>query len=151
MNGRASFVVVLVLALSGCAGSQTGNQLVLTAPNTELTPVVAELAPLTGTNWTVDTLIDGQTATRAGATESLMFGADTVTISGCLTGTAQYQVTGSTIRFSKSSTVIAPCTEQGAKVVSALLDVMGGDVTYKIDARVLTLTTAGGQGLGLRA
>lgn len=151
MSGRASVVVVLVLALSGCtAGSRTGDQPVLTTSNTTPPPSVAE--SLTSTDWMVDTLIGGQTVTSAGATESLAFDADTVTISGgCLTGTAHYQVTDSTIRFSEPSTTIAPCTQQGATVVAALLDVLDGDVTYKIDARALTLTTAGGQGVGLRA
>ena len=57
---------------------------------------------LAETTWAVDTLVDGQTASSvpAGATATLVFGADRVAISaGCNSGSADYTMTGDTIRF----------------------------------------------------
>ena len=130
----------------------TADQLVVTSPTTTLTLTGEKQASLTGTAWRLDTLIDGQTATQSNPGESLTFDDGVMTISGgCLNGTVHYEVAGSTIQFDHPKTTIAPCTFADANAAGALLDVVHGTVTYKIDGQALTLTMPTGKGLGFRA
>lgn len=135
-----------------------GARLVLRTPDVELVLADREVAdpdrPLTGTTWTVDTILDGQTAssTPAGATATLRFGEDMVEISGgCNGGSAAYTVSGDTIRFENAVMTLKACAPDIMRLEAAVLDVVRGEVEIQIDADRLTMTQPSGEGIQLRA
>ncbi|GAA1723573.1 META domain-containing protein [Fodinicola feengrottensis] len=110
---------------------------------------------LTGTQWTVDTVISGTTASSAiGAKRAqLTFANGRVTgTTGCnsLGGTAT--VSGPAIHFGAGPiTTKMACADDLMSLERNVLAVLRGDVTYKIEAGRLTLTNLSGAGLQLTA
>lgn len=143
---------------AGPAWRLDGSRLVLSTPDAELVLEDREVAdpdrPLTGTTWTVDTILDGQTAssTPAAATATLRFREDMVEISGgCNSGSAAYTVGGDTIRFENAVMTLKACAPDIMRLEAAVLDVVRDEVEIEIDADRLTLTHPSGKGIQLRA
>lgn len=129
--------------------STADAELVLT--NREVTDPDLSLAE---TEWAVDTLIDGQTASSvpAGATATLVFNESQVAISaGCNGGSADYTMTGDTIRFGRANMTLKACEPDIMRLEAAVLAVTRDEVTFEIDADRLTITHPSGKGLQLRA
>ena len=135
-----------------------GDELVLRTGTTELRLVDREVAdpdrPLAGTRWVVDSLIDGETVSSvpAGHEAHLVFDGDRFEgWTGCdqVSGTA-VQIPGG-LRFGDVTRPGARCDGTAAALESAVLAVLDGDVTARIEADLLTLTHPSGRGLQLRA
>ncbi|HEV2784081.1 MAG TPA: META domain-containing protein [Actinophytocola sp.] len=133
-----------------------GAKLIVNNPTTELVLQDKEVAApdlaLRGTRWTVDTVVDGQTASSvpAGAEASLVFEADKVLVSaGCNSGSGPYQLSGNTIRFDAVATTRKACDPDRMALEHAVLAVLDGEVTVEIDSDRLTLTHPSGKALQL--
>jgi heat shock protein HslJ len=105
---------------------------------------------LTGRQWDVDGLTDGQTASSmpAGVTAHLRIDDGAVTgHTGCneLSGTAA--VDGDTITFDGIVVTDAACAPDGQHVQDAVLAVLDGEATFSIRGDRLSLETADGFGL----
>ncbi|MGI5179474.1 META domain-containing protein [Dactylosporangium sp. CA-152071] len=111
-------------------------------------------AQLVGPEWTVDTLVDGQTSgsVPAGVRAHLTFTIDgKVTGSGgCNSLTGTYTVDTETITFTAVASTRKACAEAGT-VEDKVLHVLRGTAQFRIEAGRLTLTAADGTGLGLTA
>lgn len=135
-----------------------GDELVLRTGTTELRLVDREVADpdraLTGTRWRVESLIDGETVASvpAGHEAHLVFDGERFEgWTGCdqVSGTA-VQIAGG-LRFDDVTRPRARCDDTAAALQSAVLAVLDGDVTARIEADLLTLTHPSGHGLQLRA
>jgi heat shock protein HslJ len=131
-------------------------ELVLTSGDTELTLLDREAAEpdlgLVGPTWTVDTLVDGQTASSvpAGVTATLVFDEDRVAVSGgCNSGTAAYDLAGSTITFTKLTMTLKACADEVMRVEQTVVAVLDGKVDFEVDANRLTLDHPSGKGIQL--
>ncbi|MGW1654565.1 META domain-containing protein [Streptomyces atratus] len=132
--------------------------LVLSAENGDSIALTAQRpARLTGTTWTVTTLVSGTVASSlpAGAQERarLSFGKDG-SVQGTLgcnrfRGTAA--VSGSTITFGRIDGTKMMCPASRMKLERELLAILDGRTTYRIDHRTLSLTAENGKGLGASA
>jgi heat shock protein HslJ len=141
------------------AWSADGTTLILENASTRIVFEDREVAdpnlPLRGTRWLVDTIIDGESASSvpAGAEASITFedgdrfGGST----GCngMGGTAT--IHGQTISFSDVITTKMACDPDRNRLERAVLSVLDGDTTYRIEADRLSLNNPNGHGLGLRA
>jgi heat shock protein HslJ len=135
-----------------------GDELTLTSGATTMVLTDREVAdpdrPLTGTTWTVDTILDGATASSSATASkaALTFADGTVEIAGgCNTGSAGYTTDGDMIRFENPVMTRMACEPDLMKLEQAVLDVLQGEVTVRIEADRLTLEHPSGKGLGLRA
>ncbi|MFI9580949.1 META domain-containing protein [Streptomyces sp. NPDC052236] len=115
-------------------------------------------APLVGTEWSVTSLVSGETASSLPAgTENkahLTFGKDgTVRGSlGCNTFTSTAKVSGSKITFGSLATTRMLCPGPEMNLERELIKVLDdGTVTYELGHRGLTLTAANGKGIGATA
>jgi heat shock protein HslJ len=136
-----------------------GDDLVLHGGNTEIRLTDRRTAdpdrPLHGTRWVVDSIIDSQAVSSvpAGAEAYLTFGEGNRVegSTGCnsLHGSAVEQ--GDRITFSQLATTKMACADEKMRLESAVLAVLDGEVTARIDADRLTLTRPDGRGLQLRA
>jgi heat shock protein HslJ len=136
-----------------------GSELVVVRGTTEIRLVDRKVAdpdrPLVGTRWVVDTVIDGGVASSVpqGAVAELTINADGAFRgnAGCnqMGGTAV--ATAATIGFSNVFTTKMACEPDRMALENAVLRVLRGDVTYRIDADALQLTHPSGAGLALRA
>jgi heat shock protein HslJ len=134
-----------------------GADLVLTSGGTIIALVDREVAepdlPLTGTTWTVDTIISGHSASTVpvGGVATLHFADDgRVEVgTGCNTGSGRYETTGDELRFTDVVVTERVCAGEASALEAAVLPIIGAEsVTYAIDASRLTLQ-AGNDGLGL--
>lgn len=139
--------------------SSTGSELVLVNNATEIRLLDRTVAdpdrPLMGTRWTVESVIDGQTASSIprGATAQLLLNADGTFTgnTGCNhMGGAAVTTTGS-LRFSGVFTTKMACEPDRMRLEQAVLGVLEGDVSYEIEADLLRLRHASGKGIDLRA
>jgi heat shock protein HslJ len=135
-----------------------GDALTLTSGDTTMVLTDREVAdpdrPLTGTTWTVDTILDGETASNSAnaSKAALTFADGTVEIAGgCNTGSAGYTSEGDLIRFENPVMTRMACEPDLMTLEQAVLDVLQGEVTVRIEADRLTLEHPSGRGLGLRA
>lgn len=135
-----------------------GDKLTLTSGGVVIALLNAKVAepdlPLTGTTWTVDTILGGDAASSVpdGAVATLVFtdGGRVDINSGCNTGGGTYELTNDTITIGEIITTLRACGGADAQLESAVLAVINaGDVEYAIDAGSLTLI-AGDQGLVLQ-
>ncbi|MFF8292806.1 META domain-containing protein [Streptomyces sp. NPDC016309] len=114
-------------------------------------------APLTGTRWTVDSLIAGKAATSLPpGTEgkaSLVFGKDHSVRGnlGCNQFSASVTSDRGTLTFGRVVTTRKLCAGPAMELEQALLKVMKGKVGYVIDHRSLTVTAPGGTGFAAGA
>lgn len=137
----------------------TGDKLVLTGTNEELVMLDRKVADpdrkLTGTKWVVDTLLQGDSASSVPQVTQahLTFSEDgrVTGNTGCnqLTGSAKQS--GNKIVFTAVATTKMLCPGEANDLEKAVLAVLDGDVTMKIDADRLELKQAGGKGLQLKA
>ncbi|WP_405750914.1 META domain-containing protein [Streptomyces sp. NBC_00012] len=153
------FETAMSRAFSGeLTAAVTGRALTLTTRTGDSITLTSEPpAPLTGTTWTVTSLVSGSTASSlpSGTEEKarLTFGEDG-SVRGTL-GCNQFRstatVTGSTITFGPPEGTKMMCPDPRMKLERALLAVLDGRTTYRIDHRTLSLTAANGEGLGATA
>lgn len=134
------------------------DKLTLTSGETVVTLQDSEVAepdlPLTGTRWTVDSIISGDTVSSVpnGARATLTFTDDgrIEANTGCNTGSGSYEVSGASLRISEFFITLGGCDGPTAQLESALTAVIKpGQLEYAIDASSLTLMS-GDQGLALR-
>ncbi|GAA1538036.1 META domain-containing protein [Streptomyces albidochromogenes] len=110
-------------------------------------------AELLGTEWRVESLRDGDTASSlpedAAAKAKLFFGEDGSVGGnlGCNNVSGKVKVSGSTLTFSKIATTRKLCPPAVMNTEEALLEVLEGEAEYEIRERALTLTGADGKGL----
>jgi heat shock protein HslJ len=137
--------------------TQDGDKLILTADATVITLQDREVAepdlPLTGTTWTVDSIVSGDAVSSvpAGATATLVFTDDgrLELDNGCNVGGGTYEVTDGTLRVGVLETTLRACEAAAAQLESAVMSVLNaGELEWSIDASFLTLM-AGDNGLGL--
>ncbi|MFI8438437.1 META domain-containing protein [Streptomyces sp. NPDC079020] len=137
-----------------------GKRLTLTtAKGDSISLTSRPAAPLTGTKWTVTSLVSGRTTTAlpadlpAGRAPHLTFGKDgTVEGSlGCNTFHGKAAVKGSAITFGPLASTRRMCEGQAMEVERSVLAVLTGGTTYTIEDQALSLTAAGGKGLGASA
>lgn len=135
-----------------------GSTLTLTTADTTLVLTDREVADpdlsLVETTWALDTLVDGQTAasTPAGVTATLLFHDKQVDVfAGCNKGTADYTMTGDTIRFGAAAMTRKSCEPDIMRLEAAVLEVVRDTATFEIDADRMTLTQPSGKGLQLHA
>jgi heat shock protein HslJ len=133
------------------------DELVLATPDVTLTMRDRESAqpdkPLTGTTWVADTVIEGDAASSVPADPKVWLkiadgkvqGSD-----GCngFGGTAA--VEPGTITFSGVASTLIGCIDR-SPANPVIHELVKGKVSYQLDGDRLTLTTAGGKGLGFRA
>lgn len=107
---------------------------------------------LVGTEWVMDTLIDGETATSVRSNPTLVLNEDGsfTGSTGCRTLTGTWQLDDLGLQFPSMAAdgeCDADLVDQDGFVVSAL----EGPNTVEIDGPRLTLTSSGQQGLGYRS
>lgn len=134
-----------------------GTTLVLTSGATELVLADREVAEpdvaLEGTTWVVDTIVDGEVASSvpAGGSASLVLRAGEAAVStGCNSGSAPYQVSGTALIFGEPAISRKACQPELMQLERAVLAVLQGQVTFAIDADRLRLDHPSGKGLQLR-
>jgi heat shock protein HslJ len=151
--------------LSGVLGQKpswqlTGDSLVVSTATTRIQLTdrrkVQPDMPLMGTHWTVDTVISGTTASSTSNKNRahLTFANGRVTGStGCNSLGGDATISGQTINFGSGPiTTKMACVDNGVMAQErGILEVLKGDVTYKIESGRLTLTHPGGAGLQLTA
>jgi heat shock protein HslJ len=134
-----------------------GADLVLTSGATVVALTDREVAEpdlsLTGTTWTVDTIITGDAASSVpvGAVATFTFSADgrVEVRTGCNTGSGTYEATDDQLRFTGVAVTEMACDGAAGALEAAVLHILGEHaVQYTIDASRLTLQ-AGSDGLGL--
>ncbi|MDF6043422.1 META domain-containing protein [Streptomyces sp. JH14] len=114
-------------------------------------------APLIGTTWTVTALVSGSVASSlpAGAEKKarLTFGKDDSVAGspGCNQIRGAATVSGAGITFGRINGTKTMCPDPQMKVERALLAILDGRATYRIDHRTLTLTAANGEGFSATA
>ncbi|MBT2507347.1 META domain-containing protein [Streptomyces sp. ISL-98] len=139
----------------------TDDKLTLTTTKGDTIALTAEkpdaAAPLVGTKWRVESLLDGDTATSlpkdVAGKANLVFGKDGSVGGnlGCNNVTGQAKVSGSTLTFSKIATTRKMCPPKIMETERALLKILDGEVKYELRDRTLTLTAEDGNGLDARA
>jgi len=118
-------------------------------------PIVAGL-PLSGTTWTLDTIIDQGSASNiptgvgtstATFTEQSM----TVLVADCRNTQVTVSLSQTAAAFDAAPFASSACTGEAAGVDSAVMTVYGtGRVDYQIDGERLTITGGDGHALGYR-
>lgn len=138
-----------------------GDDLTLTGKDTEIRLMDRRVAdpdkPLRGTKWTLDTIIDGETASSLPASlrkkPLLTLGeGDAAGYDGCNSFSARATVSGATLKLSQVVSTLRACHGERQDVTSHVLDVLTASaVKYEIEAGRLTLTAPNGKGLGFSA
>ncbi|MEE1754158.1 META domain-containing protein [Streptomyces sp. SP18CS02] len=134
-----------------------GTLTLTTAGGDKVTLTEQPPAPLAGTEWKVDSLTSGETATSLpSGTEGkahFVFAKDgTVRGSlGCNSFTSTTTTDGSTITFGRVATTRRLCPGPEMDLERALLKAMAGKVRYTIEHRTLTLTAPNGSGFAAEA
>jgi heat shock protein HslJ len=136
-----------------------GSRLEIAAGTTTLVLVERSVAkpdlPLAGTTWTLDTLLDGDTAssTTAGAEPvTLVFdGKRVMADTGCNGAGGEYTLTGDRLTVTPGPTTKMMCSPDIMRVEDAVAAVLDGEVEFEITADRLTLDHPSGKGIQLRA
>lgn len=143
--------------VEGVALTATDGGLTLDGDGIRVTFVeqAAEPAPLAGTNWVLDTLLSGETAssvpTGVDAPTLLLTGEGGVEVTtGCNSGGGEVTETPTTLTFGPLRLTMMACEGDAATVEAAVTGVLQGEVAYVIDGDRLELTR-GDQGLVYRA
>lgn len=112
--------------------------------------------PVVGTTWVVDTLIGPDAISTSTALET---SAPTLTIghdgqatgsTGCNRFTGPARIGDSTVTIGPLATTRMACSPDVAEVEQAVLHVLDGEATYRVEGARMTLTKPDGTGLGLR-
>ncbi|MFE7778264.1 META domain-containing protein [Streptomyces sp. NPDC057445] len=136
-----------------------GNLTLTTADGDSIALTKESSAPLAGTEWTVTSLQDGETATSlpagTGKKAHFVLGKDGSVRGnlGCNTfsATAKISESGSTITFGRLATTRRICPEPQMTLERAVSKVLQGKATYELRHRGLTLTADDGKGLAATA
>ncbi|WP_162907625.1 META domain-containing protein [Allorhizocola rhizosphaerae] len=141
---------------AGPAYTLTGNDLVLKGDSTEIKLQDREVAdpdrPLAGRRWTVDSLLDSESASSVpqGAQAYLEFQGDKVTgNTGCNSLGGTFSQQDKTITFSNVATTKMACPGPEGQLERAVVGVLDGTVDYTIEANRLVLKHPSGRGLQL--
>jgi heat shock protein HslJ len=138
--------------------AQDGDKVTLTSGDVVIALLGAEVAepdlPLTGTTWTVDTIVNGDAASSVpdDAVATLVFTDDgrVEVDTGCNNGSGTYEATDRALRIGSVEQTLMLCGGAAGQLESAVLAVINtGELDYVIDAGSLTLMH-GDQGLVLR-
>lgn len=149
------------LLTSGAQAVLEGDNLVLRAGDVTVALVDEQAAnpdrPLVGTAWSLDTLIDGETASSVPSevsTPTLAFTDDgrVAVFTGCNRGTATVTVAadGTGATFGPLALTRMSCGDSASSVEAAVAAVLDGEVGLAIDGASLTITK-GEQALTYRA
>lgn len=138
-----------------------GDELTLTGKDTEIRLTDRRVAdpdkPLRGTDWILDTIIDGETASSLPASlrkkPLLKLGDGTAAgFDGCNSFSARAAVSGATLKLSQVVSTLRACHGERQDVASKMLEVLtASGLKYEIEAGRLTLTAPNGKGLGFSA
>jgi heat shock protein HslJ len=143
------------LLTSGPTWKLTGDKLELTSGTTVISLVDRETAvpdlALDGTKWTLETVINGATASHSAGAEQahLTISGERVTGStGCNDFQGVVAHTGNKLTFGELAiTNPHPCPTTADAVQKSVLATLNGEVTYTIDANRLQLRRPDGNGL----
>jgi heat shock protein HslJ len=133
-----------------------GDRLTLSGDATELVfdllPPVPDAA-LQGTEWTLDSLIQGEAVSSVQAEPSLTLNADGTLAgsTGCREFSGEYVVSGDEVQVTSLATTDQACAAELESQDAFVLEVLEGGFTVAIDGDALTLGKADGTGLGYRA
>jgi heat shock protein HslJ len=136
----------------------TGNELLLTNGATSIRFLDREVAEpdlnIAGPTWTVESLLDGTTASSVpeGASATMVFKADgTVEVdTGCNRGSGTWELEGAGIRIEALALTKMACQGPGAQLEGAVMSVLSaGLIQTRIEANVMSLF-GGVAGLQLR-
>jgi heat shock protein HslJ len=132
------------------------NRLNVTAGKTSLVlqdkAVTQPELPLDGTKWTVESLINGETASHPVGAEKahLTISGERVTGStGCNDLQGIVSRTGDKLTFGELAITRRACTGDAGTLEKAILTVLQGQLTFTIKANQLSLRGTGGTGLDL--
>ena len=152
MDSEAAFLSVLREPLTYTAN---GDELTINHSTGEL--IFARVQPvptaaLLDTQWRLETLIRGDTATSVQGEATLLLLADgTVTGStGCRTFSGEHIVNADTVLFTTFS-MAGECPSELADQDGLIVNVLGDGFTTAIDGDLLTLTSRGQEGLVYRS
>ncbi|MER7956831.1 META domain-containing protein [Streptomyces sp. NPDC096030] len=158
---RGAFEAVLQKAFTGSLKAKVeGDRLTLTSPDGKnVVALTSEpAAPLTGTHWTVDSLLSGDTASSPpkGSEGKATFVIDKEGAVrgnlGCNRFTATAKVTGKTLTVTGPvATTRMICSSPQMELETKLYDLLDAPLTYEIRHRTLTLTGADGEGFAATA
>ncbi|MCJ1678837.1 META domain-containing protein [Streptomyces sp. APSN-46.1] len=155
-------LVALVLAAAAAGCGDGSAALSAQSPHTAtgtvtLTPPVPD-APLIATEWTVDSLLSGESAAPvpAGAAGRARF---TISADGTASGNlgcnrfnAKATVEGPTLTLGPLTMTRMACLGDAGEVERALTELFGsGPLAWRIQGQALTLTAPDGKGLGAQA
>jgi len=145
-------------ALAGATTvERSGDTLTLSGTDISLRYQLAQPvanAPLTGTHWVLETLVNGTTASSAvtsSATLELAPDGTATGSTGCRTFTAGYSLTGDRLTLSGLGTQTMLCTREMTPQDQQVVAVLTGGATVTVSGSTLSLTGADGLGLGYRA
>ncbi|MEU2258722.1 META domain-containing protein [Streptomyces sp. NPDC019645] len=149
-QGVAGFEEALRAAFSGeLKAKVTEKNLTLATPEGDSIALTAQpAAPLAGTKWTVTSLLKGETAASVPAgTEGkahFVIGKDGSLSGnlGCNDFRAEAKTSGSTLTVGRLSSTRKMCAGTAGMLEMAVTDALTGKVTYELNHRSLTLTSA---------
>ncbi|MCX4526671.1 META domain-containing protein [Streptomyces sp. NBC_01551] len=157
-----ALAAALVLAAAVTACGDAGAALIAENPRpatgTVTVTAPAPKSPLTATEWTVDSLLDGDTAASlpadAAGRARFAIAADGAVSGnlGCNRFSAKATVSGSSLTVGPLTTTRMACEGGPGEVERALTELFGsGPLTWRIQGRALTLTAPDGAGLAAGA
>lgn len=153
MAAETAFLTVLGLVESF---DYAEDGLVLSSPEGDLVfrqVVPVPTAELVGTNWVLETLIEGETAANVGGDPATLLLAADGTLSGstgCRTLTGSWLESGGVIIVPELS-ADGECPSDLARQDGLVVTVVGDEFRATVDGDLLTLTSMGGDGLVYRA
>ncbi len=134
-----------------------GDSLILAGGGVRLGLVDREVTdpdrPLTGIRWVLDGIVSGDTVSSVpvGVTAAITIANGRVEVeAGCNTGGGPVEVADGTLTFASIGLTKMLCLPAVMAVERAMTAVLSGEVSYRIEAAVLTLDV-GGRGLIFRA
>lgn len=126
-----------------------GSELSLVSGGTEIRLLDRQVAdpdrPLEGTAWRLESIVEGEVVSSVpeGVEATIRFpGGGTVEVdTGCNQGAGTVEVGEDTLRFGPLETTARRCEGPASEVERVVLDVLAGEVHYRIDGPVLSLRT----------
>lgn len=131
---------------------RAGDRLTLTGGQAEMVFTAVEPVPtaeLIGTEWTLDTLIQGESASSVlGDPATLLLTEDgrVVGSTGCRELAGEYIINADTVRFT-SFQAFGECTDELRSQDNLVVTVLGDGFTVAVEANRLTIEASGGEGL----
>lgn len=130
-----------------------GQNLVITGADAEIVLAPESPATLEGGTWKLESVVKADAASSAPGRvpATLKFENGKVSVfTGCNDGSASYKVDGQSITFDSLVHTDKACGPDETAAEKAVVAVLNGQVTYKIDRSSLTLTNAKGEGVQLK-